>query len=91
MSQDEALDAVERTFEMLANPMYSDGQKLYACIAFLQYAPPEFFAECPRECKAVAAGAFEYGASWKQVADAARIDIGEARRRWTDVATPSTR
>jgi hypothetical protein len=91
MSHDEALDAAERVFEMLALPLYNDFQKAAACIAFLQYAPPGVFAECPRECKAIVAGAFEYGASWKQVADAASIDIAEARRRWADVATPSTR
>jgi hypothetical protein len=91
MSHNNALDTVERIFEILATPTYGDSQKAYSCIAFLQYAAPEFFDEYPRECKAVVAGAFEYGADWKQVADAASIDIEEAKRRWADVATPSTR
>jgi hypothetical protein len=88
MSHDEALDAVNRTFEILAMPMYSDGQKLYACVAFLQYAPPEFFADYPRECKAVVSGAFQYGATWADVADAASIKVDEAQSRWLDVETP---
>ena len=91
MARNEALDAAERVFEILATPRYDDAQKMLACIAFLQYAPFEFFAGFPRECKAVVAGAFEYGASWAQVADAASIDVAEAKRRWTDVAGPATR
>ena len=84
MSQDEALGAFERTFEILANPAYNDSQKLYACIAFLQYAPLEFFADYPRECKAVVSGAFQYGATWADVADAASIKVDEARAGgWT--------
>ncbi len=91
MSLDEALDIAEKVFEILAMPTYDAFQKAEACLAFLQYAPPDVFADCPRECKAIVAGAFEYGASWKQVAEAAGIGLAEARRRWADVATPSTR
>jgi hypothetical protein len=91
MSHDVILDTAEKIFEIIATPKYGDGRKVYSCIEFLQYAPPEFFDEYPRECKAIVAGAFEYGASWKQVADAASIGIAEAKRRWADVATPSTR
>jgi hypothetical protein len=82
---------VERTFKILADPRNSDDQKLYACILFLQFAPFECFATYPRECKAVVAGAFEYGASWNLVADAASINIAEAKRRWAGVAPPGTR
>jgi hypothetical protein len=88
MSQDEARGAFEKTFEILANPAYNDSQKLYACIAFLQYAPLEFFADYPRECKAVVSGAFQYGATWADVADAASIKVDEAQSRWLDVETP---
>ena len=91
MAANEALGAAERVFEILATPTYNDFQKQQACIGFLQYAPLEFFAGFPRECKAVVAGAFEYGASWAQVADAASIDVAEAKRRWADVAEPHTR
>ncbi len=91
MAHAEALDVAETVFEILAMPIYDGFQKVEACLAFLQYALPEVFAEYPRECKAIIGGAFEYGASWKQVADAAGIDIAEAKRRWADMATPSTR
>ena len=91
MPHDEALDLAEKIFGILAKRLYNGFQKKAACIAFLQYAPPDVFGECPRECKAIVAGAFEYGASWQQVAEAAGIGIAEARRRWADVATPSTR
>lgn len=91
MSHDPGLVMVERVFEILAMPMHNDTQKLLTCTGFLRYAPPEFLADYPRECKAIVGGAFAYGASWKQVADAAGVDITEARSRWADVATPSTR
>jgi hypothetical protein len=87
MSHDEALGAAERVFEILVMP-YTDEQKLVACIAFLQFAPLEFYADCPRECKAVVSGAFQYGATWGNVADAANINVDEAQRRWLDVETP---
>jgi hypothetical protein len=90
MAHEEALDLAERVFGILATPLYDGFQKKEACLAFLQYAPPEVFAEYPRECKAIVGGAFEYGASWKRVADAAGIDIAEAKRRWADMATPNT-
>jgi hypothetical protein len=87
MSHDEDLARAERIFGILAGP-YSDSQKLEVCMAFLRYAPFEFYADCPRECKAIVSGAFEHGASWQEVADAASMDIAEAQRRWIDVETP---
>jgi hypothetical protein len=83
--------ALNVTSAILADPAYSDEQKVHACILFLQSIPLEHYVEYPQAVKPVVAGAFKHGASWKLVADAAQIDIAEAKRRWADVATPSTR
>jgi hypothetical protein len=87
VAHEEDLARAEKTFGILAGPA-SDAQKLEVCIAMLQYLPFDFYADCPRECKAIVAGAFKYGASWPTVANAAGIDIEEAQRRWVDVETP---
>jgi hypothetical protein len=90
MADERAREAAERVFGILALPTYDDAFKLQMCIRYLQTCTDDVFADFPRECKAIVAGAFEYGATWQMVADAADIGVVEAKRRWADVAEPGT-
>jgi hypothetical protein len=81
MPSDEELATIERALQLLAIPQ--EGLvKYYLSLRFLASAPDRIYAECPRECAAVVQAAFENGAGWKEVAQAARIDVAEAQRRW---------
>jgi hypothetical protein len=71
MADERALEAAERVFGILAMPTYDDATKLQICIRYLQTCTDDVFADFPRECKAIVAGAFEYGATWQMVAAAA--------------------
>ena len=90
MADEQAREAAERVFEILAMPTYDDAIKLQVCSRYLQTCTDDVFADFPRECKAIVAGAFEYGATWQMVAEAADIDVAEAKRRWADVAEQGT-
>jgi len=79
--------ATEQLFRVLAFPQ--EGRtKLDACMAYLEVSTPEAFDEHPREYQAVAAAAFEDGATWEQVARAATMNMAEAQRRWGTVGPP---
>jgi hypothetical protein len=82
---DKALAVAEEVFQILYLS-HEPFAKMMACILFLQAAPDEFYADQPRVCEAIVAGALEYGANWEEVADAARINVTEARRKWERVA-----
>jgi hypothetical protein len=90
MADERALEAAETVFGILAIPTYDDALKLQMCIRYLQTCTDDVFADFPRECKAIVAAAFEYGATWQEVAAAADIDVAEAKRRWADAAEPGT-
>lgn len=79
--------ATEHLFQVLTMPQ--EGRvKLFACMRYLETSTPEYLDAFPREYHAVVVAAIEEGATWKQVARAARIGVTEAQRRWATVGSP---
>jgi hypothetical protein len=81
MGQEDVMVRADRVFEILSTAIKPD-EKLYACLAFLTWAPSEFHDEFPREAQAIVRGAIANGAAWSQVAEAAKVSVAEAQRRW---------
>jgi hypothetical protein len=80
---DEAwLRMAERLFEYITVPQAGYG-KLYACRAFLESAPEEFYQRHPREWQAIALAALQDGTTYnyEQLAQDARVSTQEIKRR----------
>jgi len=60
--------------------------KAVACLRILESVPLRLYSDHPAMFANIVSAALHSGASWKQVACAARIDVAEARQRWGSAA-----
>jgi hypothetical protein len=79
------LAAAERVFGVLATATQRREVNSAICLRFLQIATESDFAEHPRECAAIVAGARENGASWEEIAASANLSLADALQRWRAV------
>jgi len=85
----QALAAAEQVSALAYSSTQPPTTVALVALRWLGTATDEFYAECPQESAGIAVIALENGASWQEVAQAARIPVSEAQQHWS-ASAPAT-